>query len=55
VNGQWHIEFRRQLNENLSGEWDSVLDLLSEVELFEGRDEVFWSLERSKKYSSRSL
>jgi hypothetical protein len=55
VNGQWHIEFRRQLNENLSGEWDSLLDLLSEVELFEGRDEVFWSLERSKKYSLRSL
>ena len=55
VNGQWHIEFKRQLNENLSEEWDNLLDLMSEVELFEGRDEVFWSLERSKQYSSRSL
>jgi hypothetical protein len=39
----------------LSEEWEDLLALLSGVELFEGRDEVFWALERTNKYSARSL
>lgn len=31
----------------LSEEWENLLVLLSGVELSEGRDEVFWALERT--------
>jgi hypothetical protein len=55
VNGQWHIGFRRQLVGVLFEEWEHLQNLLSEVEFSEGRDEVFWALERTKKYSVRSL
>lgn len=55
VDGQWSIEFRRQMNESLLEEWNNLLELLSSVELTEGRDGVFWTLDRSKKYSARSL
>ena len=55
VNGQWHIEFRRQVVGDLLDEWEDLLSHLSEVELSEGRDEVFWALERTNKYSARSL
>ena len=44
-----------QLNESLPLEWLQLKDLLGYVELTEGRDEVFWLLEKSKKYSTRSL
>jgi len=33
----------------------SLLDLLNDIQLYEGKDEVFWCLERTKKYTSRSL
>lgn len=49
VNGQWHIEFRRQLTGVLLEDWEILLELLSNVQLSEGRDEVFWALERTKK------
>jgi hypothetical protein len=55
VNGQCQLEFRRQLNGILSEEWASLLDFLNDIQLSEGRDEVFWCLERTKKYTSRSL
>lgn len=55
VDGQWHIEFRRQVAGILLEEWENLQILLSEVELTDGRDEVFWALERTNKYSSRSL
>ena len=29
--------------------------LLDEVSLLDGRDEVFWALERSQQYSAKSL
>ena len=41
VNGQWHIGFRRQLVGDLLEEWEHLQNLLSEVELSEGRYEVF--------------
>ena len=40
---------------DLLEEWEHLQNLLSEVELSKGRDEVFWALERTKKYSARSL
>ena len=49
VNGQWVIQFRRQLDEPLSRESDNLLELLSDIELTNGRDQVFWFLESSKK------
>jgi hypothetical protein len=41
VDGQWSIEFRRQMNDSLLEEWNNLLELLSSVELTEGRDVVF--------------
>ena len=55
VNGEWHLEFRRQLSANLIVEWSQLMDLLEGVELAEGRDEVVWLLEKSQKYSTSSL
>lgn len=53
--GQWFLEFRRQLNGHLATEWENLQLLLSEISLSEGRDEVFWALEKSNKFSTRSL
>jgi len=55
VEGQWFLEFRRQLNEILWEEWRNHMMLLDEVSLLDGRDEVFWALERSHQYSANSL
>lgn len=54
-NDHWEIQFRRQLNEELSAEWVQLQELLSEVTLSEGRDKVTWALDKSKKYSTKSL
>ena len=55
ADGQWNIDFRRELNVNLLEEWEQLGGLLSDVYLSEGRDEVSLSLERSHKYTTRSL
>ena len=55
VEGQWVLEFRRQLNGILWEEWSNLMLLLDEVSLSDGRDEVFWVLERSQQYSVRPL
>jgi hypothetical protein len=55
TDGQWNIQFRRQLHEVLIEEWDQLQDMLSEVTLGDGRDIVYWALEQSKKYSTGSL
>lgn len=55
ITGQWFLEFRRQLNGHLATEWENLQLLLSEISLSEGRDEVFWALEKSNKFSTRSL
>ena len=41
VEGQWFLEFRRQLNGILWEEWRNLMMLLDEVSLSYGRDEVF--------------
>ena len=55
VEGQWFLEFIRQLNGILWEEWRNLMMLLDEVSLSDGRDEVLWALERSQQYSARSL
>ena len=52
TDGQWNIQFRRQLHEVLIEEWDRLQDMLSEVTLEDRRDIVYWALEQSKKYST---
>ena len=39
----------------LREEWGQLVELLSEVTLTEGPDEVRWALEKSGKYSMKSL
>ena len=55
VNGDWCITFRRQLNENLRQEWSNLQTLLRGVILSSDTDNVLWALEKSHKYSVRSL
>ena len=55
VNGQWCLTFRRQLNESQRHEWNTLQELLRDVQLTEGPDKVLWALERSHKYSTKSL
>lgn len=45
VGDRWHIDFRRQLNEGLREDWGCLQELLSEVALSEGSDEVYWGLD----------
>lgn len=45
--GQWCLEFRRQLNGNLGEEWTNLQEQLNGVALSEDRDEVYWTLEKS--------
>jgi hypothetical protein len=39
----------------LREEWEQLVEVLSEVTLTEGPDEVRWVLEKSGKYTMRSL
>ena len=39
----------------LREEWGQLVELLSEVTLIEGPDEIRWALEKSRIYSTRSL
>jgi len=55
VDGLWSIEFRMQLNESLFDEWNRLLELMGSVVLTEGKDLVTWNLDKSSKYSARSL
>ena len=48
MEGQWFLEFRRQLNRILWEEWNNLMLMLDEVSLSDGRDEVFWALESSQ-------
>jgi hypothetical protein len=54
-NGEWLISFRRTLDKHLLEEWMKLQTKLSEVELTVGNDEVFWGLESTGKYTTRSL
>jgi hypothetical protein len=55
VDGQWDIQFRRQLNELHIQEWCRLQSMLEGITLTEGRDRVSWALEKSRQYTSRSL
>ena len=55
VNGQWVIQFRRELDDTRRNEWAELQMLLGEIQLNEGTDNIYWILECSKKYSTRFL
>jgi hypothetical protein len=55
VNNEWNIEFRRQFNAAQLEEWERLLEILEQVTLVDGRDEVVWLLEKSQKYTSKSV
>jgi hypothetical protein len=48
-------EFRRRLDDRLTRDWYELKDMLNAIHLAEGRDVVLWHLERSQKYSTKSL
>ena len=43
------------MNDSLFKEWNNLLEILRSVDLIEGKDMVIWSLDKSGKYSARSL
>jgi hypothetical protein len=53
--GQWMIEFRRQIVGTMSEEWHQLQDMLADITLTEGGDKVYWGLEQSGKYTAKSL
>ena len=53
--GHIQVEFRRSLNQQEFREWKRLVELLTSVSLGEGRDIMCWALEKSGKYSTRSL
>lgn len=55
VDGQWDIQFRRQLSEDQIEDWWRLRALLEGVVLSSGRDRVYWALESSNKYYAKSL
>ncbi|KAL6607011.1 hypothetical protein ACP70R_042664 [Stipagrostis hirtigluma subsp. patula] len=51
----WKFSFRRAFGPAKVAEWNIFLNLLGEVELVEEDDEVIWALNKSGKYSTKSL
>ena len=51
VNGQWDIQFRRQLHESQIEEWCRLQSLLEGINLNNDRDRVHWALEKSKTFT----
>lgn len=51
----WFITFRRQFNQEPRDMWLSLLELLNDVQLVEGVDSASWALEKSGKYTVKSL
>ena len=55
MDNQWHLRFRRSLDEFLMREWERLLAMLDDFHLSSERDEVFRDLENSGKFTTRSL
>jgi len=55
ADGVWSLQFRRSLSDEEMGDWSSLLDLLSTVQLVEGADVMRWEFESKKQYTTQSL
>uniref|UniRef100_A0A0A8ZMQ4 Reverse transcriptase zinc-binding domain-containing protein n=1 Tax=Arundo donax TaxID=35708 RepID=A0A0A8ZMQ4_ARUDO len=53
--GEWNIEFRRSLNSSEMAIWEELLGKLQNIRLDESEDIVFWALDKSLTYTTRSL
>lgn len=55
VDGQWQLTFRRNFGPREMMEWDEMQECLRGLQLTEEKDMVKWSLEKSGKFSTKSL
>ena len=54
--GAWSVNFRRSLSSREGESWEELLDLLPSTDLDqEARDDVIWSLDCSKSFTTKSL
>ncbi|KAG2581005.1 hypothetical protein PVAP13_6KG012976, partial [Panicum virgatum] len=53
--GSVQIDFRRSLNYEEMNEWVRLVELVSQVQLTRGRDEMQWILENRGHYTTKSL
>jgi hypothetical protein len=51
----WSLSYRRKFGEVEMEEWKVLMSLLENVRLDDNRDMVCWKLERSGKFSTRSM
>jgi hypothetical protein len=52
---EWNLSYRRRFGETEIKEWEELMTKLEEVNLTNSDDRVCWKLERSGKYSTRSM
>lgn len=55
VNDCWQITFRRKFGPREMMEWDEIQECLNSIELSQNPDRVVWRLEKSGKFTARSL
>ena len=55
VNGEWRLDFRRSLTETEASDLADLMDTLQPVHLIHREDEVDWSLDKSRNFTTKSL
>lgn len=55
ANNQWNTNYRRRFGVTELGEWTELMEKLEGVVLTDQSEKVIWKLEKSGKYTARSL
>jgi hypothetical protein len=53
--GEWVMDFARPLSQNEARQWDSLLVLLQNIHIIDSNDSVKWVLEKSGRYTTKSM
>jgi hypothetical protein len=53
--GEWVMDFARPLSQNEARQWDSLLVLLQNSHIIDSNDSVKWVLEKSGRYTTKSM
>jgi hypothetical protein len=53
--GDWIVDFKRAFSPGEVNEWEKLLEMLREVNPSGGQDRMRWCLEKSRKYTTKSM
>lgn len=55
ANNEWEVQFRRSLTARDLLQWDEMMLKLQNIQLNDNEDEVAWALNKSRRFTTKSL